>query len=204
VHYDPADPAQAYLELESSDVSLYFLRLFGFAFLFGAFVVLVFGIKNLTQNIIAEREIASIVNSEAVISVTSSQIKTRLEDDLKLTCQSEGFPGLYIAYRGWSCKKSIDSMLPDVQVWSRKEEPEKVDLIWMTTDQVNPEENQKILKAVIAIVFSESDSLAAQQWCLGLLSSGQSKSRTENIINGIPLTLDFGETRLNLIIGDTK
>ncbi len=204
VHYDPTDPAQAYLELESSDISLYVLRLIGFAFLFGAFVVLAFGIKNLTQNIITEREIASIVTSEAVIPVTTSQIKTRLEDDLKLICQSEGFPGHYIAYRGWSCKKSTDTLLPDVQIYSRREEPEKVDLIWMTTYQDNPEENQKILKALIAMVFSESDSLAAQQWCLGLLSSGQSKSRTDNIINNIPLTLDFSEFRLNLMIGDPK
>jgi hypothetical protein len=203
-HYDPFNPAQAYLELESSDVSLYFLRLIGFAFLLGAIVVLAFGIKNLTQSIMAEREVASIVSSGAVIPVTTSQIKTRLKDDLKLTCQSEGFPGLNIAYRGWSCKKSADTMLPDLQIYSRKDEPEKVDLIWLTTSQENPEENQKILKAVIAIVFSESDSLAAQQWCLGLLASGQSKSRTDNIINGIPLTLDFGETRLNLMIGDSK
>lgn len=204
VHYDPADPAQAYLELESSDVSLLVMRLFGFAFLIGAFMVFAFGIFNLTQNLISKREIASIVSSEAVIPVTTSQIKTRLKDDLELTCQSEGFPGINIAYRGWSCKKLPDTLLPEVQIWSRVSEPEKVDLIWVTTDQENLEENQILLTAVIATAFSESDSLNAQKWYLELLSSGRPQGRTNTIINGIPIILDSSESRLNLIIGDSK
>lgn len=158
VHYDPSDPAQAYLVTEESDTGLVMTRLFGYVLLAGALVCLGLGISGLARNFIAKREIADIAKSKAAIPVPTSQIKNQLEDDLGLTCQQKAFPGVHIAYRGWSCKNSPDDMVPVVEIWSRLDEPEKVDLIWMITDQDNLEENKSLLTAVIATVFSGADA----------------------------------------------
>jgi len=205
VHYDPADPAQAYLELEKSEANLIFLRLFGWAMLAGALVVLVVGLVNFAKGIGAKVGSAGLDKSAAVLPVSTTQIKTRLEGELGFACQPEAYSGMHVAYFGWNCAKAAGGEFPEVEIWSRKSDPEKTDQIWVIMDQENPEDNKALLQAVIPLIFSGADAISAQDWCLGLLSTGLPIRQESTPIQGIHLFLNNpSEFRLHLIIGSSK
>lgn len=206
VHYDPADPVQACLELEPSDAGVQVTRWFGFLLLAAAAVVLAFGVNSLVQDGMAKARLAETGRSPAVVPLPATQIKSALESSLGLICQPESFGGVNVAYRGLSCQAPSYDPATRVEIWSRADDPEKVDLVWVVTDRSNPEKNQALLAAVAAAALPEADARAAQKWVLETLPLlNQNAGRVETTIQAVPLALQIpSETRLHLIIGTLK
>lgn len=206
VHYDPADPARACLELEPSHAGVQVTRWFGLLLLAAAAVLLAFGVYSLAMGGMARARLAEAGQSPAAVPVPASRIKTALESSLGLACQPESFAGIQVAYRGWNCQAPSYDPATRVEIWSRADAPEKVDLVWAVTDRANAEKNQALLAAVAATALPEADARAAQKWVLETLPSlNQDGSRVETTIQAVPLALQIpSETRLNLLIGASK
>lgn len=206
VHYNPADPAQAFLELEKSGTGLMVFQGLGIILLAAAAVILVLGVNSLVQDAITRGERAAIAKSPAVLKTTATQIKTEVESKLGLSCQSEGFAGTNVAYRGWACKGSTQDKVNMVDIYSRRDEPEKVDMVWVIMDRTNADKNQAFMESVAGIAAPEADPQAVQKWLAESMSAlSQTNPRITTTIQGIPFVLYIpSETRLNFLIGASK
>lgn len=202
VHYLPEDPGQAYLELETDEGGLQAARWFGFTLLAAGALVLAYGIFNLAQNISASAGRAAVVKSPAVLPVATSQITGQLEKTLNLACKQESFGGVNIVYRGWRCTPPAGGEFPSVQVWSRAQEPESTDLVWLTTDRSDSDKDQAQMLTVIQIALQSDEAAAAKKVFQEAVTQ---KSRVETALGEVPLAVDASsDTRFNLMVGESK
>jgi hypothetical protein len=202
VHYLPEDPGQAYLELETDEGGLQAARWFGFTLLAAGALVLAYGIFSLAQNIGASAGRAVVVKSPAVLPAATSHITDQLEKTLNLACKQESFGGVNIAYRGWRCTPPAGGEFPSVDVWSRRDEPEKADLVWLTTDRSDSDKDQAQMLTVIQIALQSDDAAAGKKVYQEAVSQ---KSRVESTLGEVPLVVDASsETRFNMMVGESK
>ncbi len=202
VHYLPEDPGQAYLELETDEGGLQAARWFGFTLLAAGALVLAYGIFNLAQNISASAGRSAVVKSPAVLPVATSQITGQLEKTLNLACKQESFGGVNIVYRGWRCTPPAGGEFPSVQVWSRAQEPESTDLVWLTTDRSDSDKDQAQMLTVIQIALQSDEAAAAKKVFQEAVTQ---KSRVETALGEVRLAVDASsDTRFNLMVGESK
>lgn len=208
VRYDPADPAQACLEVAASETGLQAVRVFAWVLLAGAAVLLALGVSTVVRGGLNRLKTASIQSSAALLPVTTSDIKTGLENDLGLTCQAGLLVGggIRVAYKGWSCGSGASDQIPTVDIWSRRDEPEKTDLVWAVTVWPIQDQDRALLTSVAALSLSGADAVAAQDWLSATLPSlHQSGDSAETIIGGVSLQLALrSATRLNFFVGDSQ
>lgn len=205
VFYDPANPAQAVLERDVSATDMLAPRWVGVAFLAAAAVILGLGANALIQNIMAQANAAAIQSSRAVLAPAASVLKTALERDFKATCQSEGFAGVQIAYRGWRCAASGE-VTAAVDLYARRDEPEKLDLVWAVVTRANPEKDLAFLMKLVTLAHPEADQAAVQQWLSGAIPALQQKgARVSQAFQGVNYTVDTTSTgKINFSIGSSR
>jgi hypothetical protein len=205
VFYDPTNPAQAVLEREQSAAGMLAVRWVGVAFLAAAAVILALGANALIQNIAAQVNTAAIQTSGGVLAPSASVVKSTLERDLKLVCQSEGFAGVKIAYRGWRCTSSGE-VTGSVDLYARRDEPEKLDLVWAVVTRANTDKDLAFLMKLVAAADPQSDRDAVQKWLTGAIPALQQKgSRVSQDFKGISYTVDTTSgSKVNFTIGSSR
>lgn len=206
VFYDPTNPAQAVLERDQSATGMLAVRWVGVAFLAAAAVILALGVNALIQNILAQAKTAAIQTSAAGLAPSTSTIKSTLERDLKLNCQSEGFAGVKIAYRGWRCKTATGEVTAIVDLYARKDAPEKVDMLWVIVTRANPEKDLVFLMSVVGSADPKVDQTVVQKWLAEAIPALQQKgSRVKTTFQGIEYIVDVTSiTKINFFIGSSR
>lgn len=204
VHYDPADPAQAYLEVQETDANLTGLGVSGLIFAAIALAVLGYGLFAAGGNIAGRMQSAGLEETDALIPLSASQLKARFETDLGLTCSSWTSRGPRVEYGGWRCVQQPNDDFPQVIIWSRGKGDEKVDLVEVSAYQDQAAGFQAILTQLIPIVFTGQNHGEASQWAADQLPPQKAEGKTSAVFNNIPLSIDSGETFINLWIGEAK
>lgn len=209
VHYDPTDPSQACLEIAASQAGMQAVRVFGWFLLVAAAALFAFGVYTAARGGLNRYQAASIRSGPALLPVATSQIRAVLENDLGLACQAgltPGSSGIQVSYQGWTCQPTSGDPLPTVDVWSRRDEPEKTDLVWVVTGWPLQGVDQAVLTGAAASAVAAADAGAVREWVSTALPTlRQAGDNAETVIGDVRLRLDLrSETRCNLTIGSSQ
>jgi hypothetical protein len=143
---------------------------------------------------------------EEVLTVAKSQIQTGIEQELGWSCQKNevGFSGINVAYEGWTCQPTGNEGVLFVDIWNRKDDPEKVDLLWVVADTNALVENQDKLTILARLAVSQNNSMAASKWVKETLAqASQQGYQAETTIDGVPFEIRV-DNRIFLLIVKLK
>jgi hypothetical protein len=159
-------------------------------------------------------EDASIRKIPAAVPIPSEDVKAALERDLGLACKAGGIDdwgGHQLAYTGWRCTSQGIRHDIVVQVFCRRDEPEKTDMISVSMMQQVSKNNQNetFMTAIAALALPEAERPAARQWmhdsfpALNQGSGNVEKTKKTNL-QGVAYLLKAVIGDLYLQIGNQK
>ncbi len=195
VRYNPQQPDQAYLVLDTSITRPLITRMIGYMLIAAAALIVILEARAIGQDYLARRAAS---DNPAVITAPAAQIKTELEKRHGLVCEFD--PKLMRgAYQNWTCQAPATTAL----FYVRQDAPEKVDLIAMSVKQ---DKAAAFFTEVVQMALPEVDPRAAQDWIAqtaATLSEGNNEAETT--INGVPFNLSLTwDNGLSLKIGGLK
>jgi hypothetical protein len=195
VTYNPEQPALAYLVIDLSVIRPWIFRGIGFLAFAVAALLIILQARAIAQDLLAQRLAR---NAPAVLSATTTQIKSGLVENLGLTCVFDGM--FRETYETWFCSSSSTTQPARVYLYSRKSAPDRSDYLSASTDQSNA---PSFFDSVLQIVLPQVDVKVLQAWVtISTPSIIQSGGRAETTINGLPFALSIPfENKLKLEIG---
>jgi len=205
VTYDPADPAQAYLRpatntqrLEKQRNAYFIVILIAVAwFAVGTFI-------RLSSQAAGQKAFEDLKTGAAVLPVSAEQMAPKLEllaNQYGLTCAKESWAGIVLVYEREMCTPGNNVYLPSVEVFSRQDDPQKIDLVSAILTSTDVDSVTDYFSDIANLVLTEDESASTAEWLrasvMEVVESGASATTT---MEGVTLTLDsLGETiRLNL------
>ena len=198
VTYDPADPATAYLELDSSISRLFVFRTSGIVLILAAALMFMRSAYSTSGDMLAGRPNPEIA---AVLPLPSAEIRAGLSKDLGLTCQYNGI--YHETYESWLCKNPPGAEPVLVYVYSRKQDLEKSDYL---IAKANQSDAPAFFASLLKLALPQSDPLQLQDWVAKTASSlSQIGDRAETTINNLTFVLSIpSKNTLQLDIGEFK
>lgn len=161
VIYNPANPAQAYLDLDTATRSQQTSRIVGFVFYAAAILLLAVGALRVVENLSTQSTVSGI---PANISKATEALKADLVRELGLTCRSSNAAGQQMSYTRWECEKKTGNKTASLNIWSRKLAPDKVDSVRVQALNFDPAEELAFLTTVAKLVVPAADSQQVQDW----------------------------------------
>jgi len=199
VHYDPDDPAHAYLELDSSIARLFLFRISGMALILAAALMFMRSAYNSSGDMFANRSPEAFA---AVLPMTNAELRAALAARMGLNCQ---YDGIYReAYESWLCRDASGASTARVYIYSRKQALDKTD--YLTAQAEAAEAAAFFAKLGAATLPHQTDQLALQEWVnRSIPTLGQTGGRADTIINQIPVVLSaLAENSIQLEVGELK
>ncbi len=210
IRYDPNNPSDALLVPETSTQKLDKSRK-GLLVLVAVALVwfLIGAVLNLSSWLGQKHSEAQIEKSTGLLPLSTEAITenlTTLADQYKLDCHEEGAAGYTLAYEDHVCWSAAGDPITSIEVYSRKDAPEKVDCVSAVFTPSNQEEASAFFKQIATLAFSVEDLAEMESWIdasLPGILAGESTTLNTTFA-GIEVTFDdLGETvRLN--IGDLQ
>ena len=199
---NPDNPAQAYL-LPATDASrLVKQRRVQAGVLVVAFVWLAIGsMIQLTGQAAANKATQQLKASSGLVPVSADILQKNLDQlaiDLQFTCSQEPQAGNQFVYSAKTCAGDGKTR---IEAYSRKDDPQKVDLVSAFVETTSQEDALAFLQQAAALPFSGADATNLHEWLAASLGQAlQSGGHADTKIGGAPVTLDnLGETlRLNI------
>jgi hypothetical protein len=198
VAYDPADPATAYLELDSSISRLFVFRISGILLLLSAALFFMRSAYGASSDMLAGRTPTQVA---AVFPLPSAEIRAGITSSLGLTCQYNGI--YHETYESWLCKDPPGAAPASVHVYSRKEDLEKTDYLIAKASQPDA---PAFFTDLFRVVLPRSDPLQFQAWIAKTAPSlSQSGDQAETSIDNVLFVLSVpSKNTLQLDIGELK
>lgn len=205
VTYNPENPAQAYLRpatnttrLEKQRNTYLIVILIAAAwFAVGTFI-------RFSSLAAGQKAFEDLKTGAAVLPVNADQMAPKLEllaNQYGLTCAKESWAGTTLVYERELCSPANAALHPSVEVYSRRDDPQKIDLVSAIQTLADEESAADYFLAVAELALTEDSSANAATWLRAslqeVIESGASATTT---VGGVRLTLDsLGETiRFNL------
>jgi hypothetical protein len=186
VTYNPADPAQAYLEIDAATGGQQAFRIGGFVMFAAAAVLLVVGGIRVIQNLGVQSAAAG---TPPGVPQSTAAIKGGLERELQLACQSANAAGKEFAYTRWECEKKTADRITYVSVFSRKAAPEVVDSVRTQGLNFDQAEELALLSAIAKIAAPAADPRQVQDWLAKTKPTlAKTGSTAETTIGGVKFT----------------
>jgi hypothetical protein len=198
VNYDPEDPADAFLELDSSISQLFVFRTSGIVLILAASLLFIRSAYSASGDLLATR---SSHDSAAVFPVTTSEIRAGLSSDLNLVCT---YSGIYReTYESWLCKNPPSGGPALVYIYSRKLDLEKTD--YLIAKALQPEA-PVFFTDVLGVAYPQFDPLPLQDWIAKTAPTlSQRHPSAQTIINRLHFVLSSpAENTLQLDVGEFK
>lgn len=209
VTFDPNNPADAYLLPDTDTTRLGESRMIQIVVIVIAVVWfgLGLGIKVLGQ-VKAQNAQKQIQQSAGLLPVTSDQIAPALNSMITqygMTCVDEGVGGKTLAYNEKRCESGALSALTAVEVYTRNEETQKVDLISAIRTPAEIGSTTAFFESVAGMAFTGADLESASAWIesalQGVIDTGSTAATT---INDIPLTLSSLGQNIRFSLGELQ
>ena len=205
ITYNPDNPSEAYLLPETSIVRSVRNRTMAVVIMAAALLWVGWGAAiNIKQSLSEKASEAQIHHSPGLLPATTEQINSKLDELLEgygLECQEENYGAYTMVYLQRLCETLPGNALASVEVFSRNEAPEKVDLISAEFTPADQEKTISFFRDVAALPFQGDESQAAQDWVTATIPTlTKSGDSAETDIGGVRFTFDvLGiTTRLNI------
>jgi hypothetical protein len=197
VAYDPADPATAYLELDSSISRLFVFRISGIFLLLAAALFFMRSAYGASSDMLGRTP----PQVAAVFPLPSPEIRAAITGSLGLTCQYNGI--YHQTYESWLCNKPLDLEPALVYVYSRKESLEKTDYLIAKASQPDA---PAFFTGLMQVILPQSDPLKLQAWITKTAPSlSQTGDRAETSIDNVLFVLSVpSKNTLQLDIGEFR
>lgn len=182
--YNPEDPAQAYLELDTSVNMQWIRRIGGFLLLAAAAGLFVLGAYRVGQSLVTQ---LAANNIPAAVPAQTEDLKKALARDLGMTCQS----GRFRAYTTWECAgpASAGTTHSYVRIYSRERASDRVDYISALTGETDQQE-LAFFVTVATLALPSADPQQVQDWLAETQPTlDQLGDEAETTINGVKLVL---------------
>jgi acyl-CoA synthetase (AMP-forming)/AMP-acid ligase II len=190
VIYNPDDPAQAYLELDTSVVVQFVRQMAGFLVIAAAACLFVRGAYLVGESLVAQSTANKI---PAAIPAITEEFKNDLARDLGMTCQVERSGVEYeIVYTSWDCETPSGSGLAQSYVgfYSREAAPDKIDFIHALTGETDQQKELVFFVTVSMLAVPSADSQLVQDWLAqNQPTLTEMRSRAEIAVNGVQFVL---------------
>lgn len=209
VTYDPNNPSDAYLLPETDTVRLGRSRMIqlGMIALALVWISLGLGVKILEQ-IKAENIEKQVQQSAGLLPLSLDQIETDLKGmvtQYEMTCSDEGVGGKALSYSKKRCERGEASDLIAVEVYTRKEDRQKVDLISAIRTPSDLEAVRIFFESVAAFEFKDSDVETISAWIESSLPGVKDTGSTTTMtINNIPLNLSSLGNNIRFSLGELQ
>ncbi len=209
VTYDPNNPSDAYLLPETDTSRLVERRILQSVMIVVALVWigLGFGIKIMGQVKAANAQ-KQIEQSAGVLPITPDQLDPGLKSlvaQYGLTCSEEGFSGNTLAYKENRCTNGDVSNLTAIEVDSRKEDGQKVDVISALSTPSDLDATLAFYGQVAALALKDEALSTASDWIKATLpeviKTGNTASTT---IDNIPLKITSLGANIRFSLGESQ
>lgn len=209
VTYNPAQPEQAYLRpatntarLEKQRNAYLIVILIAVAwFAVGTFI-------RLSARAAGQKAVADLKTSPALLPISADQMQPDLEslvNQYGLTCAKEGWAGNYLIYEREYCTPKNNLNFPSLEVFSRRDDPQKVDLVSAIQISADVGSTADYFSAVADLVLTEDSSASTAEWLrasvIQVVESGASATTT---VETVTLTLDSLGESMRLNLGDIQ
>lgn len=206
IAYDPNNPADAYLQPQTATHKLVKSRTGQLIMIAIAVVwMAVGGVLNLSSFLGEKASEARIEQSAGVLPFSAQQINQHLDplvEKYQLACTQEGASGYTLAYTVRACRAAAGNLVTSFEVFSRKESPEKVDLISAIFTPSDEPKTVTFFNEASSLAFEGEVLNSAQAWIaenVAKVAAGEENVTTS--LGGINLTLDNLGAALRLNIG---
>jgi hypothetical protein len=198
VSYDPDDPGNAYLELDSSISRLFVFRTSGIVLILAGALMFMRSAFSTSGDMLAGR---TPQESAAVLPVASADLRAGLSTKLGLACQYSGI--YHETYESWLCKDPSGVASALVYIYSRKQALEKTDYLIAKASQPDA---PAFFAGLLEVSLPQSDPRQLQDWITKTAPSlSQTANRAETTINNVPFVLSIpSENTLQLDIGEFR
>jgi hypothetical protein len=190
VIYNPEDPSQAYLALDSSISTQVVYRIGSFLLFAAAACLLVVGAVRVGESLAKQKTARNI---PAAIPAKTEDIKKGLARDLGMTCQSEkSGVGHEMVYTLWDCGTPPSDGLTRsfVMIYNRELAPETVDSIHTLTGETDPQKEVDYFVTVTALAVPSIDIQMVEDWMVKMHPTlTEMGSKAEMAVNGVKLAL---------------
>jgi hypothetical protein len=190
VIYNPEDPSQAYLALDSSVSTQVVYRIGGFLLFAAAACLLVVGAVRVGESLAKQKTARNI---PAAIPAKTEDIKEGLARDLGMTCQSEkSGVGHEMVYTLWDCGTPPSDGLTRsfVMIYNRELAPEMVDSIHTLTGESDQQKELEFFVTVAKFADPSTDPQLVQDWLAkNQPTISEMGSKAETVINGVKFVL---------------
>jgi len=209
VTYDPNNPSDAYLLPETDTTRLVKRRLLQIVMIAVAMVWfgLGFGI-NILGKMSSEYTQKQIEQSAGVLPITPDQLEPGLNSLITqygLTCSVEGYSGKTLAYKENRCTNGDVSNLTAIEVYARKEDIQKIDVISALSTPSDLEATIAFYEQIAALVLDNEAAGNASEWIKATLPEVIDKGNTVlTTIDNIPLTMSSLGGNIRFTLGDSQ
>lgn len=188
VIYNPANPAQAYLELDTSLARPRLRRVSGFLLITAAIGLLGLGGYRIGQEWVKQQQDSRIA---AVIPAHTQSIKNSLEQELGMLCQSSKASGEAFSYTRWECSADANGVKSFVNIYSRQRAPESVDYLSAQTGNSDVEQNLAYWTKVVGLAIPSAEAQEVQAWLKQAQPTlAEQGSFAETTIGGVIVSLE--------------
>jgi len=189
VTYNPEDPVQAYLELDSSVSTQLVRRSGGFLLIAAATCLFVTGAYRVGQSLVTQ---STASNIPAAIPAKTEDIKNDLTRDLGMTCQPESFAGQEMTYISWDCENPSGDGLAHsyVGIYSRELAPDRVDFIQALTGETDQQKELVFFVTVATLAVPSANPQLVQDFLAKTQPTlNEMGSKAEIAVNGVKFVL---------------
>jgi hypothetical protein len=195
VTFNPDNPAEAYLAVDSATTASWAWRIGGLALILAAGLLLVRGAVVIVADRAGQAQVDSL---PATVPVASLDLQSGLQSSLGLTCKSgqDNFAVQSLTYLVWTCENSSDSSAPTVWFYSRQRAPDKVDYVSAIPGGTKDMAKTCASLATIARLAAQAASAqAAADWVTTTTPKMQNKGDQANTsLGGVSYTLSADVT----------
>jgi hypothetical protein len=198
VNYDPDDPANAYLELDSSISQLFVFRTSGIVLILAAALLFMRSAYNTSGDLLAGR---TQPEPPPVFPVACAELRAGLEDRLGFDCQYNGI--FHETYESWLCIPPPPVRPNNVTVYCRRQALEKTDVLTAMASQVN---SPNYFVSLLIVALPQTDRNQVRDWIAQTAPLlDQTGGKAETRIDGVPFILSSPfENTLQLDIGEFR
>jgi hypothetical protein len=188
VTYNPADPTQAYLAVETSQTGPLTRRCAGLLIMAGAVLLFARGAYVLVGDLTSR---AAVSSAPAVIPVSTDAIKTGVASSLGLPCSKyTKTNGVEMRYKAWDCENEPADGLGYIRIFSREKAEDKVDAVHALIGATDPQGETRFFTAVALLAVPSANRQEVQDW---LAQAGpaltQAGNSVETAFGGVKFTL---------------
>ncbi|HCS41011.1 MAG TPA: hypothetical protein DIW44_15710 [Anaerolineaceae bacterium] len=209
VTYNPDQPAESYLlpQIDFTRLSEHRkIQIVMIAFAL-VWVGLGSGIK-MREQIMAENTQKQIQQSVGVLPINPDQLEPGLNliiAEYALTCSEDGYSGKTIAYKEKRCTNGDVSNLTAIEVDSRKEDIQKIDVISALKTPSDIDVTVTFFNQIASLIFKDEALASTSEWISTTLPEVIQTSNTiSTTIGSIPLKMSNLGSNIRFTLGDSQ